>query len=109
MIGRASQGRPWLAGAIAEALRKGGEVIEPSRAVLLQCLLTLHDDTLSLYGIKLGGRIVRKHIAWAFDAIFGVNEAVRALRKNICVEENPQRVRAGIARAFNTFERRAAA
>lgn len=109
MVGRAAQGRPWLTGAIATALRQGGEAIEPPRATMLQALLTLHDDTLSFYGAKLGGRVVRKHIAWAFDAIFGVSECVRTTRKRICVDENPSSVRAGIVAAFDTFDMKVAA
>ena len=109
MVGRAAQGRPWLPGAIAAALRKGGEAVAPPRARLLHSLLALHDDTLTFYGVRLGGRVVRKHIAWAFDAIFGVTDSVRAMRRSVCVEENPARVRAAIVDAFDTFELKAAA
>ena len=109
MVGRAAQGRPWLPGAVAHALRHGGEAVAPPRPHLMRSLLTLHDDTLSFYGVKLGGRVVRKHIAWAFDAIFGVTDTVRASRKAICVEEDPKRVRASIVAAFDKFEMAAAA
>jgi len=109
MIGRAAQGRPWLVGAIAEALRKGGEAVAPPRARVMQSLLTLHEDTLSFYGAKLGGRVIRKHIAWAFDAMFGADDQVRAQRKIICTEENPVRVRAAIISAFDNFDMKVAA
>ncbi len=111
MIGRAAQGRPWLPAAIERALRHGGEVSAPSRARLLQSLLTLYDDTLAFYGSPLGVRVARKHIAWMIDAEFG--PAMRLMRKAISTLEDPQAVRQALMALFDageeTGEERAAA
>lgn len=99
MVGRAAQGRPWLPAAIERALREGGEIAPPPRARLLQSLLELYDHTLGLYGLRLGIRIARKHIAWMIDAEFG--EPARAARKQICMLEDPAVVRAALVALFD--------
>ena len=107
MIGRAAQGRSWLPGAIERALRNGGEASAPSRAQLLQSLLTLYDETLAFYDERLGLRVARKHIAWMIDAEFGT--PARETRKAICMLEEPRLVREALVRLFDTGEREAAA
>lgn len=98
MIGRAVQGRPWLPAAIERALRHEEGIRPPSRARLLQSLLSLYEDTLGFYDQELGVRIARKHIAWMIDAEFGAS--ARAARKAICMLEDPRRVREEIRRLF---------
>lgn len=105
MIGRAAQGRPWLPAAIEHALTHGGEPSPPPRALLLQSLLTLYDDTLAFYDEGLGIRVARKHIAWTIDAVLG--PSAREQRKALCMSTDPERVRAGLQDLF--AERRAAA
>ncbi len=107
MIGRAAQGRPWLPGAIERALHDGGEASPPPRARLLQSLLALYDDTLAFYGLRLGVRIARKHIAWMIDAEFGA--AMRETRKAICMLEDPKRCRQALMALFEGADERAAA
>jgi tRNA-dihydrouridine synthase B len=107
MIGRAAQGKPWVPGAIERALKHGGEVSAPARARLLQSLLALYDDTLSFYDGTLGVRIARKHIAWMIDAEFGA--AAREVRKQICMLDDPRRVREALIRLFDEGLERAAA
>ena len=64
MVGRASQGRPWLPGRIAHFLRTGEELPEPAPAevgtILLGHLQALH----AFYGEETGVRIARKHLGW---------------------------------------------
>lgn len=107
MVGRGAQGKPWLPGAIERALKHGGEVSPPPRARLLQSLLALYDDTLDFYDGALGVRVARKHIAWMIDAEFGA--AAREVRKDICVLEDPRRVREALIRLFDDGLERAAA
>ena len=107
MIGRAAQGKPWLPAAIACALKHGGKVSPPPRPRLLQSLLALYDDTLEFYHGALGVRVARKHIAWMIDAEFGPD--ARDLRKEICVLEEPKRVREALVRLFDDGLGRAAA
>lgn len=107
MIGRAAQGKPWLPAAIERAMKQGGEISPPSRARLLESLLTLCDDTLAFYEGALGVRIARKHIAWMIDAEFGAE--ARETRKQICMLEDPRRVREALIRLFDDGLDRAAA
>jgi tRNA-dihydrouridine synthase B len=64
MIGRASYGRPWWPGVIAEQLDAGSGIAEPSLAQQAEILLTHHQAMLSLYGNTLGNKMARKHIGW---------------------------------------------
>lgn len=68
MIGRASLGRPWLPGVIAQSI--AGITTDPpsppERFVQMRRHLTaLHD----FHGDFMGVRIARKHVGWFFDAI----------------------------------------
>jgi tRNA-dihydrouridine synthase B len=108
MIGRAAQGKPWLPAAIEHALEHGGEVAPPSREQLLQSLLALYRDTLKFYDVKLGVRVARKHIAWTIDAVFGVDEAIRTRRKEICVLTDPRAVERALVDLFDPDTRIAA-
>ncbi|HET9232501.1 MAG TPA: tRNA-dihydrouridine synthase, partial [Vitreimonas sp.] len=99
MVGRAVQGKPWLPGAIEQALRHGGEVAPPPRTRLLQSLLELYEHTLAFYDHGLGLRIARKHIAWMIDAEFGAD--ARETRKAICTMDDPARVRAALIELFD--------
>lgn len=108
MIGRAAQGKPWLPGAIEQALLHGGEVSAPSRARLLQSLLALYRDTLEFYDIGLGLRVARKHIAWTIDAVFGEDDATRQRRKQICTLTDPRAVEAALIELFDPDTKAAA-
>ena len=66
MIGRGAMGRPWIMNEIGADLR-GGVYREPSREEKLESLIEQIEDSLSLYGARLGNRIVRKHISAALD------------------------------------------
>jgi tRNA-dihydrouridine synthase B len=107
MVGRGAQGKPWLPAAIERALKHGGEVSPPPRARLLQSLLALYDDTLEFYDGALGVRVARKHIAWMIDAEFGLD--AREVRKQICMSDDPRRVREALIRLFDDGLERAAA
>jgi nifR3 family TIM-barrel protein len=80
MIGRASYGRPWWPGVIAERLDPGSGSAEPSLAQEADIVLSHHDAMLGLYGNALGNRMARKHIGWtiarhAKDGRLSANEA----------------------------------
>ena len=68
MIGRASLGRPWLPGVIAQSIA-GINVDQPSLSErflqMRRHLTALHD----FHGDFMGIRIARKHVGWFFDAI----------------------------------------
>ena len=67
MIGRASVGRPWLAGAVARALRSGGAETPPPADERLMLLIDQYRDMRTLYGDLLAVRVARKHVIAALD------------------------------------------
>lgn len=67
MIGRASQGRPWLPGAVADSLLSGQPLAEPSRETGAESLAQAVRDAAELYGESLGVRCMRKHFASFVD------------------------------------------
>jgi len=64
MIGRGCYGRPWFISQVAEFLRTGRRIGDPTLADQLAALLTHFDDMLVHYGRETGVRMARKHVAW---------------------------------------------
>ena len=97
MVGRASMGRPWLAGLIA------GELANiPNLAERCDSLCDQIADSVELYGTSLGVRTVRKHIAAAIDALeIDVSTAARReLRARLCQIEEPAQLISEVRQAF---------
>lgn len=63
MIGRASQGDPFIFGRVQAAL-DGRLWVEPTRAERMATLREHLEGVYSLYGAALGARVARKHLAW---------------------------------------------
>ena len=64
MLGRATQGNPWLVGQVNDFLITGKKAKEPSLdkkiSLILSHILQIHD----FYGHKMGTQLSRKHIFW---------------------------------------------
>ena len=64
MLGRATQGNPWLVGQVNDFLTTGKKAKEPSLdkkiPLILSHILQIHD----FYGHKMGTQLSRKHIFW---------------------------------------------
>ncbi|MFW6412907.1 MAG: tRNA dihydrouridine synthase DusB [Oceanicaulis sp.] len=84
MIGRASQGRPWLPGAVATALLEGGPAVEPDLPAGAACLAEAARDAVELYGEELGIRCMRKHFASFVDWAEPDLDAAKAWRATLC-------------------------
>jgi tRNA-dihydrouridine synthase B len=71
MVGRAAQGRPWLARSIGRYLETGEKLPEPEGSevavIIEEHLCRLYD----FYGGDRGTRIARKHIGWYLKSIPG--------------------------------------
>ena len=67
MIGRAAQGRLWLPGAIARALRHSDERA-PSRDERFAIMREHIQQVQTFYGTVMGHKIARKHAGWFFEA-----------------------------------------
>lgn len=64
MLGRACQGRPWLAGQIAKALTDQSVPNAPSDSALIELMREHVDALMTFYGEGLGLRVARKHMSW---------------------------------------------
>ena len=109
MVGRASQGRPWLPGAIGRALAHGGEIAEPDIATAAESLAEALEDSVALYGEELGVRCMRKHLASFVDWAEGDMEEAKAWRGTLCRERSAGLVLAGLKRFAAHREGRRAA
>lgn len=64
MIGRACQGRPWLAGQLADALVGREPVATPTGDALAGLMRDHIERLMGFYGETLGLRVARKHVGW---------------------------------------------
>ena len=71
MIGRGSYGRPWFPGQVAHFLKTGERLPEPGFAGRLAILRRHFDEMLSHYGVEVGVRFARKHMAWYSKGMHG--------------------------------------
>ncbi|MEO1135812.1 MAG: tRNA dihydrouridine synthase DusB [Pseudomonadota bacterium] len=103
MIGRAATGRPWLPGALAEALASGGVLTPPPMDVQRDAAMTHYRETIAHYGAPLGVRMARKHLAATVDlAPLELDPVLRrGFRAAICKIASPERVEAALARFFD--------
>jgi tRNA-dihydrouridine synthase B len=85
MIGRAAQGRLWLPGAIARALRHGDERV-PSRDERFAIMREHVQQVQLFHGPVMGYKIARKHAGWFFEAELG--EAYLPIKRAFNVLEN---------------------
>ncbi len=114
MVGRAATGRPWLPGAIAEALETGGDVVAPSLDTQRDAALVHYRETIAHYGAPLGVRMARKHLAAYVDhAPLDMDSVLRrSCRAAICRMASPNGVQdmltAFYEGDFNALERAAA-
>ncbi|MCC0029029.1 MAG: tRNA dihydrouridine synthase DusB [Brucellaceae bacterium] len=68
MIGRAHYGRPWQAGAIAQAAgASAGTLAPPAPDAVGDYVLAHHEAMLELYGVQKGLRHARKHLGWYLE------------------------------------------
>jgi tRNA-dihydrouridine synthase len=110
MVGRAAMGRPWLVAEI-EAGLSGTAFTAPALDEQLDSLCEQIADSVSLYGTRLGVRIVRKHVAAAVDAVDLPldNTARRDLRGRLCRIEDAGELRAALASVYRRKRERVAA
>ena len=69
MVGRAAQGRPWLAGQIDYYLKTGKLKKSPDLSEVKPILISHIKNLAEFYGEVMGPRIARKHVGWYFGGI----------------------------------------
>ena len=88
MLGRGSQGKPWLLKQIKAYLVSGEKPKDPDLKTILATILSHYNIILTHYGIDLGVRMARKHLAWYLQNVED-SKVVRA-RINKC--DTPEQV-----------------
>jgi len=113
MIGRGAQGRPWFPGQLARYLATGRRPAEPSIEAQLQTLSALYEDILLHYGLRVGVRHARKHLAWGLNvaaaAMCAPAQTLKAWRERVLTAERPTDVLQRLSEAFSAFSWKAAA
>jgi nifR3 family TIM-barrel protein len=104
MIGRGAQGRPWFPGQLARYLAGGRREEPPPLAEQLALASALYGEMLGHYGVAIGTRHARKHLAWALDAAAASSGASEAQRKEarlkVLTATDPAIVLRRLAEAF---------
>lgn len=95
MVGRATQGKPWLLSQIMAYLQNGTVVAEPNIYTQRQTVLQHYTDILAHHGTYGGMLMARKHLSWYLS---GVADSA-SLRRAIMELTDTQQVYDGI-RAF---------
>ncbi|MET3612614.1 nifR3 family TIM-barrel protein [Rhizobium aquaticum] len=96
MVGRASQGQPWLCGRIAGAC----EI--PAISEIADIAEENYRDMLSFYGVEGGLRHARKHVGWYLDRhAKGMDPSMRA---SIMTSHDPEMVVKGLREALLAAE-----
>ena len=100
MVGRAAVGQPWIVGEISAAL-SGLPYAPPSWAERTAATIEHYESMLSLYGVKLGVRHARKHLAGyaerAIEAGFAVPDTDRLA---LVTSADPREVLAALRRLY---------
>jgi nifR3 family TIM-barrel protein len=108
MIGRASYGAPWLPGRLATALATADDVAPPALGTRLAIAIEHVELMLSHYGVTLGLRNARKHVAWYLEGVLRDQAELKRWRRTLCTQETPGPVLDGLRRAFATASEAAA-
>lgn len=98
MVGRGSQGKPWLLRQIMDYMRSGQIGAEPSVAEKLALILSHYDMILDYYGQKKGVPFARKHLSW-YCAGFEGSAAFRAHLNSL---KDADEVRAALREFFGS-------
>lgn len=96
MIGRGTQGRPWMLSHVAQYLRDGTIANDPSVHEILAVILDHYDAILEYYGPHQGIGIARKHIGW----YCAEKNGSAAFRAHINTLKDPCDVRAALREYF---------
>jgi nifR3 family TIM-barrel protein len=93
MIGRGSNGRPWIASDIARALSSGAAQ-EPNAETRLGIVIDHLADSVQFYGERQGLKIFRKHLGWYVErAPFPADASARRRAKSyLCQLESAREV-----------------
>lgn len=96
MVGRATQGRPWLLRQIIDTLKNGEPSEEPSTKEKCAVILEHYEAMIEYYGERNGVKIARKHIGW-YSA---EHEGSAAFRDKINRMKDPEAIKEKLSKFF---------
>ena len=105
MVGRGTYGRPWFLNQVAQFLKTGERLPDPSLDEQKSILLTHYEEMMSHYGSEPGLRIARKHLGWYSKGLRGGAE----FRAEVMRATEAARVRALVNDFYEAAAERAAA
>ena len=88
MVGRGAQGRPWVLAQIAAEVYGTPAPVVPRGTALADLVCGHYQDMLAFYGLDLGLRVARKHMAWYLEAA----RAPDAARRQVVTATDPATV-----------------
>lgn len=104
MVGRGAYGAPWQPSRLSEHWAKGSDPGRPSVAEIGRIAVAHVQAMLSHYGVFLGLRNSRKHIAWYLDQGLLSVDDTKAWRRRLCTSEEPQDVLSGLSEFFSVCQ-----
>lgn len=99
MIGRGTQGKPWVIKQIMDYLRTGEIGAEPDTQEKLDLILTHYSAILEYYGERKGVPFARKHLSWYCTGFDGAAE----FRKHLNTLKDPNQVRDSLRVFFTPY------
>jgi len=107
MVGRGAQGRPWFPGQLAHYLATGEREGPPPLGEQLALVSALYGEMLAYYGLDVGLRHARKHLAWALDAaaatVAASADLIKTHRSRVLTATDPALVLRRLAEAFDAI------
>ena len=104
MVGRASYGKPWLVGKIANELNEKNAIKTPLFKSFANLVSEHYHSILSYYGLQHGMRIARKHLSWYMDTA-GITKLISEnTRRSVLTSENPKEVDKLVTKLFSNFQ-----
>ncbi len=101
MIGRASQGRPWLLKQIIEYINNNNIIDEPNPKEKLNIIIKHYNEILKYYGEEKGVALARKHLSYYCNGYKNSAE----FRAKINKLKNPDEVRQNLRLFFENIEK----
>ncbi len=102
-IGRALAQGALAQGALAHGATEAHDAhLDPPAATIAAIAAEQLEESLSLYGVHVGLRVYRKHLAWYLRAapLAAAPAALKAESRRLCQADDPRVVFAGLAAAF---------